>query len=78
VQEVPTTEQPLLVGDTSSWLRPGAETLKDRSFQRGKGEAEVAGQSYSTLAYESVEEIALEQLTLPFFGAICDRLSLLA
>jgi hypothetical protein len=51
VREVPTHEQPLLVGDSSSWLRPGAETLKDRSFQRGKGEVGVAGQSYSTLAW---------------------------
>jgi DDE superfamily endonuclease len=51
VAEIATQEQPILVGDTSSWLRPEAETLKDRTLQRGAAEAGVAGQSYSTLAW---------------------------
>jgi hypothetical protein len=49
-KEVEREEQPLLAGDHSVWLRPDAETLKDRGFQHGK-ESIGVGQSYSTLAW---------------------------
>ena len=51
VQELPTEEQPLLAGDNSVWLRPDAETLKERGFHHGKDESIGVGQSYSTLAW---------------------------
>jgi hypothetical protein len=51
VKEIEQEEQPLLSGDHSPWLRPDAETLKDRGFQHGKGGSIGIGQSYSTLAW---------------------------
>jgi hypothetical protein len=30
VEEIPTDEQPLLIGDSSVWKRPAAKTLADR------------------------------------------------
>ena len=51
VQEISTEEQPLLAGDSSVWLRPDAETLKDKGFHHGKDESIGVGQSYSTLAW---------------------------
>lgn len=53
VQEIATEEKPLLAGDNSVWLRPEAETLKERGYHHGKDESIGIGQSYSTLAWIS-------------------------
>ena len=51
VQQIKVKEQPLLVGDSSHWLRPDAQTLKDRGFHHQGGHRIGVGQSYSTLAW---------------------------
>lgn len=51
VTEIPVEEQPLLVGDSSLWLRPEAKTLQDRGFHHNGDEGIGVGQSYSTLAW---------------------------
>jgi len=51
VQEIPCEEQPLLVGDSSLWLRPEAKTMQDRGFHHTGGEGIGVGHSYSTLAW---------------------------
>ncbi len=51
VRNIPVEEQPLLVGDSSQWLRPEAKTLKDRGFHHQGGQRIGVGQSYSTLAW---------------------------
>ena len=51
VREIPVDEQPLLVGDSSLWLRPEAKTLQDRGFHHNGTEGIGIGQSYSTLAW---------------------------
>jgi hypothetical protein len=51
VSQVRVEEQPLLVGDVTSWPRPGAKTLKDRTFL-GSSQGDIrVGHSYSTLAW---------------------------
>lgn len=51
VSHISVDEQPLLVGDSSHWLRPEAKTLQDRGFQH-QGRAGIGlGHSYSTLAW---------------------------
>ena len=50
-QQIPNEEQPLLVGDSSVWMRPDAPTLRERTVHRGDGERLGAGQHYSTLAW---------------------------
>jgi hypothetical protein len=52
--QLPESERSLLVGDHTTWARPQARTLKDRSFQHQptpiKGQKPVAiGHGYSTL-----------------------------
>lgn len=51
VQQISVQAQPLLVGDSSHWLRPEAKTLKDRGFHHQGGHTVVVGQSYSTLSW---------------------------
>lgn len=54
VQWIPTTEQPLLAGDHTSWFRTDAGTLKDRGFEHNAGHGRPpvrVGQGYSTLAW---------------------------
>jgi DDE superfamily endonuclease len=51
VKEIPTQQQPLLVGDLSRWNRPAAKSLKDRTFAGGVGSTITVGHSYSTLAW---------------------------
>lgn len=51
VSEIAIDEQPLLVGDSSLWLRPEAKTLQDRGFHHSGGKGIEVGQSYSTLAW---------------------------
>lgn len=51
VGEVATDAQPLLAGDASGWSRPVAQTLRERTFERGAGEAIAVGHQYSTLAW---------------------------
>ena len=53
-EQLPETERPVLVGDHTSWARPQARTLKDRSFQPQptpiKGQKPLTlGHGYSTL-----------------------------
>jgi hypothetical protein len=53
-EQLPETERPVLVGDHTSWARPQARTLKDRSFQHQptpiKGQKPITlGHGYSTL-----------------------------
>jgi hypothetical protein len=51
VQRIPTTGQPVLVGDSSLWERPDAETIADRGFHHN-GKAGIGiGHSYSTIAW---------------------------
>ena len=51
VSQIATDDQPLLAGDATGWSRPAAQTLRERTFQAGKGQAIVVGQNYSTLAW---------------------------
>jgi hypothetical protein len=51
VSKIATDAQPLLAGDATGWSRPAAETLRERTFQVGKGQAIAVGHSYSTLAW---------------------------
>jgi hypothetical protein len=53
-EQLPETERPVLVGDHTSWARPQARPLKDRSFQHQptpiKGQKPITlGPGYSTL-----------------------------
>ena len=51
VRQISVEEQPLLIGDSSSVLRPEAKTLKDRGFHHQGGARIGVGHSYSTLAW---------------------------
>ncbi len=51
LEQVPTDRSVLLAGDTTVWARPDAITLKERTFERGKGGSIQLGQSYSTIAW---------------------------
>lgn len=49
--ELPHDQPLILAGDQTTWLRPEAVTLKDRTFERGNSGSIGVGQSYSTLAW---------------------------
>ena len=51
MEEIPKDKSAFLAGDTTLWPRPDARTLKERTFERGKGGQIQLGQSYSTLAW---------------------------
>ena len=51
VHQISDSAQPLLVGDSSHWIRPEAKTLKDRGFHHQGGHRVGMGHSYSTLAW---------------------------
>jgi hypothetical protein len=56
VQEIACEEQPLLVGDSSLWLRPEAKTLQDRGLHHTGGEGIGVGHSSSPLAWVPEEQ----------------------
>lgn len=51
VNQIETESQPILGGDSSTWLRPEARTLKDRGFHHNGSQGVGIGHSYSTLAW---------------------------
>ncbi|MEM8643215.1 MAG: NF041680 family putative transposase [Cyanobacteria bacterium P01_G01_bin.54] len=51
LKQIPIDRPVLLAGDTTVWPRPDAVTLKERTFERGKGGSIQLGQSYSTIAW---------------------------
>lgn len=51
IEQVKTSEQPILAGDRTLWPRRDAKTLRERMFEHDSGRHPVVGHSYSTLAW---------------------------
>ncbi len=56
IQEITSSQRPLLVGDNSSWFRPDAVTLQERTYEHKPSRMAVnrpigVGFGYSTIAY---------------------------